>query len=102
MVYSAKKNLPESHLVKIVGLWMKMVSADLSQEDLQAELEIEVDKFTSLGGEWPNLHYEMGLQIYLEVGPYIWKQAAWISQPQVSWAISLFCIMLLWFYFLTI
>ena len=49
MVYSAKKNLPESHLVKIVGLWMKKVSADLSQEDLQAELEIEVDKFTSLG-----------------------------------------------------
>ena len=25
----------------------------------EAELEIEVDKFTSLEGEWPNLHYEM-------------------------------------------
>ena len=69
MVYSAKKHLPESQLVRIVWLWIKKVSTDLTQEDLQAELEIEVDKFTSLEGEWPNLHYEMGLQIYIEVYP---------------------------------
>ena len=67
--------------MKIVGLWIKKVSADLSQEDLQAELEIEVDKFTSLGGEWPNLHYEMGLQIYLEVGPSIHLKAGSLKFP---------------------
>ena len=71
MVLAARRKLDESDLTRIVTLWAK----SLTQEEI-SDLEIEVEKFTSLDGQTLQL-YEIGLHLYQKVSSFFSSNGNW-------------------------
>lgn len=69
MVLAAKRPLAEPELAKIVSLWTEKCSSlnEGTEENFIANLEIEVEKYSSLEGLSNHL-YEIGVQMYRKYG----------------------------------